>query len=200
MDTLKKLMNPGSVELRDPVAELSFWIETEARAQNIWVPREISRGAAMFTQGDPLECAFLLQSGLVKLVYATPSGDEWIKSLIVDSGLFGATNAEQSSPVTYSAIAIEPSIIVALPIDWFASQIAASPQCADRYDRFIEWVLLRKEKRERDLLCLSAEERYLDLIANEATLLARLPQADIAGFLRITPVAFSRIKRRLRDG
>lgn len=43
----------------------------------------------------------------------------------------------------------------------------------------------------------SPEDRYRALQGNAADALARLAQGDIARFLGITPIAFSRIKRRM---
>jgi len=45
---------------------------------------------------------------------------------------------------------------------------------------------------------MSPEARYRLLRTGAAAALARLPQGDVARFLGVTPVAFSRIKRRLQ--
>jgi hypothetical protein len=58
-------------------------------------------------------------------------------------------------------------------------------------------LVARKQQREEALLCDSAETRYRNMLKDEPALLARLPQGDIARFLRVTPIAFSRIKRRV---
>lgn len=193
-------MNLGSGESANPALVLASAVAERANAHGLGAPRGIAKSAAIFDQGAVLGHAFVLASGLVKLVYATPDGNEWIKSLIVDQCLFGPSGPDLSAPIAYSAVAIEPSTIVTLPLDWLARELATSPDLQAAYSRFIDWVRQRKETREQALLCQSAEERYRDLLANEADLLARLSQADIARFLRITPVAFSRIKRRMRDG
>lgn len=198
MDAIRNPMNLGSVAPSDPAAALAATIAE--RAERFGVRREVARGEALFEQGAPLDRAFVLLSGLVKLVYATASGDEWIKSLIVDRGLFGPSRPGASEAIAFSALTIERSVLIAVPIDWLSREIAESAALAATYARFIDWVRLRKEAREQALLCQSAEERYRDLLANERGLIARLPQADIARFLRITPVAFSRIKRRMRGG
>jgi len=199
MDVAPKPMNLGSVGSSDPVTTLATAIAERAEAQRIGVERAVARGGVVFEQGTPLDRAFILRSGLVKLVYATASGEEWIKSLIVGHGLFGPSR-QGSASIAFSAIAVERSVLVALPLDWLSREIAESSTLAAAHARFIDWVRLRKEAREQALLCQNAEERYRDLLANDADLIARLPQADIARFLRITPVAFSRIKRRMRGG
>jgi len=191
-------MNPGSVPPPDPATALAAAIAERAEAQRIGLERVVARGEAIFEQGEPLDRAFILRSGLVKLVYATASGEEWIKSLIADRNLLGPSGQDRAAPMAYSAIAVERSALIAVPVDWLSREIVASAGLTAAYTRFIDWVRMRKEAREQALLCRSAEERYRDLLANESRLIIRLPQADIARFLRITPVAFSRIKRRMR--
>lgn len=200
MDVAPKPMNLGSVDPSDPATELAAAIAERADAQQIGAWREVGRGEAIFEQGQPLDRAFILRSGLVKLVYATANGEEWIKSLIVDRGVFGPSGQNPSESIGFSALAVEGSDLLAVPIGWLSLAIVESPALAIAQARFIDWVRQRKEKREQALLCQNAEERYRALLANDAGLIARLPQADIARFLRITPVAFSRIKRRMRGG
>ena len=65
---------------------------------------------------------------------------------------------------------------------------------------FSAWVLRRKQAREAALLSMTPEARYRALLTHAPDALARLPQGDIARFLGITPIAFSRIKRRMKDG
>jgi hypothetical protein len=66
------------------------------------------------------------------------------------------------------------------------------------YADFTDWIRQRKAVREQSLLCDSAAERLKRMQLHEPELLRRLPQGDIARFLGITPIAFSRIKKRLR--
>ena len=59
---------------------------------------------------------------------------------------------------------------------------------------------LAKEKRERELLTMTPEERYRQFVRDYPHLLDDLPQKDIARHLGITPVGLSRIASRVRAG
>ncbi len=131
--------------------------------------------------------------GLLKLTYLTQEGDERIKSFIVDEGLF----AVDPGGLAFGARALEPSILVRLPLRWVRRQISERPDLQRAQLQFSEWVRRRKSLREQALLCASAAERYRILQAQDQDLIQRLPQGDIARYLGITPIAFSRIKRRL---
>lgn len=54
--------------------------------------------------------------------------------------------------------------------------------------------------READLAQRSATERYQELLRKQPTIVAQVPLHQIAAWLGITPVALSRIRRRLADG
>lgn len=191
-------MNLDLLETSSPVVKLVGALSETARNAGQLRTVSATRGARLFDQGAQVDTVFILQSGLVKLVYETINGDEWIKSLIADCGLFGPSGSDEGKAIAYSARAIEPSTIGQVPLGWIGETLSTSPDLALAYAAFVNWVRQRKEAREAALLCQNAEERYRDLLANSPDLLARLPQADIARYLRITPIAFSRIKRRIR--
>ena len=69
----------------------------------------------------------------------------------------------------------------------------------ERFGRLMaEYLALGLEKRMADLLLLSPEERYIELIrSNKQKILERIPQAYIANYLGITPVSLSRIRNRV---
>ncbi|WBH16796.1 Crp/Fnr family transcriptional regulator [Sphingomonas radiodurans] len=171
-------------------------LQRRAAGDGLWLPSSYPRGGGLLDQGAARDSLFVLISGLVKLTYLSAEGDEWIKSLIVDTGLFGALGSEAGS--RFGASAIEPSVVVELPASWIGAAMAADIGLAAQAGAFNAWLVGRKQAREEALLCQSAEARYRTMLATEPALVARLPQGDIARYLRITPIAFSRIKRRMR--
>ena len=62
---------------------------------------------------------------------------------------------------------------------------------------FLLGVGIKKEIREYELLCLSAEDRYKRLLENAPDILDLVTQNEIARYIGITPVGLSRIKKRV---
>lgn len=181
----------------DP-AHLIATVRELAAASQLWHPIVAADGTFLFEQGDPAEHVWILEEGLVKLSYFTVDGQEWTKSLVVDCGLFaGSIDWTTEEPCRFAAKALENSQLVQLPIDWFRNAIAANSELQSVMAAFGLWLQSRKQQREEALLCQSAEQRYLDFLASAANLSARLPQQEIAKYIGITPVALSRIRRRL---
>jgi CRP-like cAMP-binding protein len=70
-----------------------------------------------------------------------------------------------------------------------------------KFGRLIaEYVLLFVVERNKGLLFLSPEERYLKLMKERPKVMASVPLKYIASYLGITPEALSRIRKRLTEG
>lgn len=171
-----------------------------AQAARLWSVRTLPKGAACFAPGDGSTDVFLMLSGLVKLVYTTQAGEDWIKSFILDRGVFSGRGASDALPgESYGAICLEPCRFVRLPRPFVEGLVMTDPAVGQAYAAFSTWVLARKQAREAALLTMTPEARFRSLSTHAPQALARLPQGDVARFLGITPVAFSRIKRRMLD-
>ncbi len=180
------------------VAKIIDQLREAAQAQGRWKIIAVAKGEALLEQGDQCSDIFVLEAGLVKLSYLTEAGNEWIKSIIVDQGIFGGHAPSNSDePNRFSAHCLENCVLVRLPSPWVRAAIEGDAGLAAAYLGFSEWVGARKARREELLLCQSPEQRYRTLLAEEPALVERLPQGDIARYLRVTPIAFSRIKKRV---
>lgn len=164
-----------------------------AEREYLWRIRTMAKGDAVFGPETDCRDVFLLLNGLVKLSYLAPGGGETIKSFVVDQGMFGR---EDNGP-DFGAYAVEASQLVQLPQSWVLRQVSESEKLQQGYALFLDWIRGRKAERERRLLCLTPQERLLDFRKAEPDLIVRLPEGDIARYLGITPIAYSRIKRRL---
>lgn len=177
-------------------ADFITMLQERASREDMWRLERCERGTELLRQGGAGDQLVVMMSGLAKLTYLTPSGDEWIKSFIVDQGLFGALDGKISR---FGAISLESCTVVRLRVAWVLQEVAADPRLGAQTTALYQSVLDRKQKREEALLCDTAEVRYRKMLDEEPDLLARLPQGDVARYLRVTPIAFSRIKRRVRS-
>ncbi|WP_417363060.1 Crp/Fnr family transcriptional regulator [Galbibacter sp.] len=60
-----------------------------------------------------------------------------------------------------------------------------------------EDLVLKKSQRELCLLHETAQERYLNLVAEQLQLLKEIPLKYIASYIGVTPQALSRIRKRI---
>jgi CRP-like cAMP-binding protein len=70
----------------------------------------------------------------------------------------------------------------------------------ERFGRLIaEFIIVGIVQRNRSLLFLTPEERYLNLMKVRPKVIANIPQQYIAAYLGIQPESLSRIRKRLAD-
>ena len=191
-DGMNRSLDSGS-----PPAALIAELRTLAERDGQWRPAQLVKGSSINLRIDTGVRLIIVESGLVKLSYISAEGDERIKSFIVDEGVFGDFDASEEP--TYGAVCLEPSRIISLPMSWVRRVLVDNPSAQQAVSSFWSWLSRRKRDRENALLCLSPSQRYAAMLSQESCLLGRLSQGDVARYLGVTPVAFSRIKRRLRN-
>ena len=157
-----------------------------------------AKGETLFRTGDVFPDLVIMHKGLVKLTYDTFDGKEWIKSFIDGAGAFTSLASHMTGmPSTFNAIAIEPVEAILVSATDFAKASDSDPALAKAIVAMVQTVALKKELREYALLCTSAEERYQAFLRDHQGIAQRISQVDMARYLGITPVALSRIKKRL---
>jgi CRP-like cAMP-binding protein len=161
------------------------------------------KGETLFSQGQRHPYAYFLRHGLVKLCYVTHSGTERTKSLLQEGQLFASLGSlrPEAAVCGFSAVALEPVEGERFAMDAFVERMEKNLLWERIGRKFFQELAFRKERREYQLLVLSAPERYEQVIQESPELLQRLSQAELARFIGITPVALSRIRgRRSRRG
>jgi CRP-like cAMP-binding protein len=155
-------------------------------------------GEHLFRQGDLDSSLYVVKTGLLKAYYLSENGKENIKSFVMPGEQIGSLAAGyQQETCTFSLICLEQSELAAVR---FTDLYEASRVDIELSAGIVDFLLrfgIRKEVREYELLCLSAEERYIRLIANKPELLDHVTQNEIARYLGVTPVGLSRIKTRV---
>ncbi|WP_114097082.1 Crp/Fnr family transcriptional regulator [Thalassospira profundimaris] len=157
-----------------------------------------AKGTRIIQQGDICRDVIFLRKGLAQMSYVTFEGKEWIKSFFAENSVMGSRRCQiMNAPSHFAITCLEDCDITAFPYDGIRKAAAASPELMAQFFDFNEQVSLRKEKREYEFLCLSAQDRYLGFLEDYAAIVPRLTQAQIASFIGITPIALSRIRKRL---
>lgn len=160
----------------------------------------ISKGSYLFRQGDQVENLYIIRAGLVKAYYETYNGKEMIKSFIKEGGAIGSMRAiVNKEPTPFTVLCLEDSVVIGVKYSTLFALVEQNGEFTRGLNTMLLHLAQKKEQREYELLCLSAEERYQNFCQREPDLIRRLSQKDIARYLGITAVALSRIKRRMRS-
>jgi len=159
-----------------------------------------TRGEHLFRQGDRDSALYYIRRGILKAYYLTEDGREQVKSLVGEGTIMGSlTAAYKGGMNSFSLVALEDATLVRFEFGDMQALARRDPEVTERMTDLLFSLAMKKERREYEFLCLSAEERYRLLCERSPELIERVTQQDIALYLGITPVALSRIKKRINS-
>ncbi|MEB0137588.1 MULTISPECIES: Crp/Fnr family transcriptional regulator [unclassified Undibacterium] len=158
-----------------------------------------AKGSDVFAAGQWQPYVYVLRSGIVKLTYLSEAGQEWIKSFIGAGDFFACPNVLIAGLKTdYFATAIEDCEIEQVDYAAVKLLIERYPAWQTAIRHLLSAHIVRKEQRERELLTMAPEARYLSFLHSYPHMAARIQLRDLAHYLGVTPEALSRIRKRLQ--
>jgi len=161
---------------------------------------EKDKGEHIFMQGDADRSLYFVQTGLLKAYYTSEDGKESVKSFLMPNDLIGSlTSSFVDKNCSFNLVCLESAILTKISFDIL---LETSKNNLDVAGDMIEILLrfaMKKEQREYEFLCMSAEERYCKIAKESPMLLEKVTQNDLSRYLGITPVGLSRIKKRVSD-
>ena len=161
------------------------------------IPVKMAREEYVFMQGDSDNSLYFIETGLLKAYYTSIEGKEFVKSFLFPNDLIGSlTSSYSGDTCSFSLICLKSTTLIKIPFIKLQEYSQKDIEIANNMIELLLQFAMKKEKREYEFLCLSAEERYRMLSNNSPTLVDEITQNDLARYLGITPVGLSRIKKR----
>jgi len=160
--------------------------------------KNIIKGECFIREGEiPQNFAFVL-SGLFRYYYIDKKGNNFTKGFFLENTVISSYSALIQKRKSYFTIeALENSVILVVNYDkWkilFEKELC--------WHKFLLFLLEKgyciKEAREREFLLFDAEERYKSFLNTYPGLEKRVKQHLVASYIGITPVALSRIRKKV---
>lgn len=145
----------------------------------------------------PKKFGFVI-SGLFRYFYISDRGYEFTKGIIIEHNFISSYSAMKSNlPSHFFIEALEKSEVLTIPYNKWQQLLKTDVYWMNLLLRFVEKGFAIKEKRERDLLLLNAETRYLNFLKEYPDMEDRISQVIIASYLGIQPESLSRIRKNI---
>lgn len=159
--------------------------------------KSIPKGGFYIRAGEIPKTFAFLSSGLFRYVYIDEEGRQFTKAFMPEFSILSSYSGMiQQSQSHYYIEALEPSKIVEFSYSGWL-KLKETNHCWDRFlIAMLEKGYMKKESRERELLLLSAEDRYRIFLDEYPSLESRVKQHMIASYLGITPESLSRIRKK----
>lgn len=152
--------------------------------------------AHVFMQGENNQYIYIINRGVLKAYYHSEEGKEYIKSFLFAGDVIASLQALGGGKCSFSLQCLRPTQLIKLPYQQIKEDAKQNPELAVGVIELLTAFGIKKEQREFELLCLSAEQRYKNLLTRAPDIYSNVTQNDIAHYLGITPVALSRIKNK----
>ena len=161
-------------------------------------PLKLQKGQHFLKIGDvPDKMGFVI-SGIFRVYYNDEDGNERILVFRGENRFLSAyRSVQENEPSWYGIQALEPSFLICMHLKELKKHFSEHSCWNDVARKYLEDLFIEKEMRERDLLSFDVTTRYLNFQKRYPDVEARVSQYHIASYLGITPVALSRIRKRI---
>ena len=160
--------------------------------------RRLAEKEFLLHAGDKATLAAFIVSGAVREFFTDADGNEFNKSFGFKGDFTGSY---------YDLLSGKESIASIQALTGTELLVAPITVVLGFYERSLEWqrvarimaesLFRRKARREYEFISQSAEERYRDFMERHSDMLPKITQYHLASYLGITPVALSRIRKRV---
>lgn len=170
--------------------------------------REYTADESIYSQGDPANSVFYLQSGKVKLTVVSASGKEAVIAHLQAGSFFGETSMAGEALRTSSVCTLEPSLIFRLDKTTMLDLLSREPEFADHFRAYLLSRNIRMVADLVDHLFNSSEKRLarlLMLMANygqesqPTPLIPKISQESLAEMIGTTRSRVSFFLNRFRE-
>lgn len=159
---------------------------------------ELKKKDAFVQAGKIQKAIGFIAEGLVRSFFVDNSGNEITVGFYPEGDY--ATHYPafiNRKPSSYTIQCLEPTTMVCLSFEDMQAVYAASPGF-ERYGRLIaEKILSRQQARIESFIFQTAEERYLDFIAQHPSLFNRVSLSHLCSYLGIERQSLTRIRQKL---
>ena len=170
--------------------------------------REYLEGEAVFSQGDPANAVFYIETGNVRLTVVSTSGKEAVIAHLPPGSFFGEACLAGEAQRMASANALQTSSIVRIDKAVMQNLLQSEPRFAEQ---FLAHLLCRNNRMQADLVdhlfnsCEKRLARLLMLMANfgqetkPIPVIAKISQETLAEMIGTTRSRVSFFLNRFRD-
>ena len=166
-------------------------------AESFFEPVFFDKGQILEIENKPVKYLYFINSGFIRIFY-NENGVQITTHINCPSGFITSFNSFINGTASHDNVeCITPCQVLRITKSNFDNLCQKSPKWADFARIIYEKSVIYNEQRTRDIMNLSAEDRYLNLLKYNPDIIKNVPLQYIASFIGIKPESLSRIRKNL---
>ena len=188
-----------SLTTRDVARELARRYSTMTHEEldmleSILVPMKFQKNEMILAEGQICTNIYWLAKGLIRQFYYK-NGKELTEYMAAENHICMCIESLfKEEPTRLQMMAIEPTILFALPKDALEQASIKSVNIQMLYRKILEESLILSQVHADMLRFETAQDRYVKLVKSQPQLVLRAPLVFIASYLQMTPETLSRVR------
>lgn len=155
------------------------------------------KGCHPIHAGDEVTFFYAIKRGLVRGYYINENGVDITKCFSNENGFFGSECFRTNKPSTFHVECIEDCECIKIPYSFVREAITLDSGLGEYIQQKYLEEIEKLEIRTKDLLQLSAEERYSNFMKEYPWIKDRIPLKLVASYIGINAGSLSRIRKAL---
>lgn len=194
-----------SLTTRDIARELARRYSTMTHEEldvleSVLVPMKFQKGEMILSEGETCTNIYWIAKGLVRQFYYK-NGKELTEYMATENHICMCIESLfKEEPTRLQIVALEPTIVFALPKDALEQASIKSVNIQMLYRKILEESLILSQIHADMLRFESAQDRYVKLVKSQPQLVLRAPLVYIASYLQMTPETLSRVRTAVVTG
>ena len=188
-----------SLTTRDVARELARRYSTMTHEEldmleSILVPMKFQKNEMILAEGQICTNIYWVAKGLIRQFYYK-NGKELTEYMAAENHICMCIESLfKEEPTRLQMMAIEPTILFALPKDALEQASIKSVNIQMLYRKILEESLILSQVHADMLRVETAQDRYVKLVKSQPQLVLRAPLVFIASYLQMTPETLSRVR------
>ena len=152
----------------------------------------------LIDEGSLKTTVFFIKKGIVRCYCINEKGEEITFGLVTENQIISNIDTIlYDRPSNFYFEALEETKTFSIDYSIVENIIESNPKLQKNRKFFAQKMMKLQHERVKSFVLLNPEERYLDFIKKNPSLVNRVPGKYIANVLGITPVSLSRIRARV---
>ncbi|MDU5333965.1 MAG: Crp/Fnr family transcriptional regulator [Enterococcus sp.] len=193
----KEVSQMQSSKLLTDFFQLNLSAELKKQIDNLVLPVSFSKGETLLHEGEQGTCLYFILQGVVRGYYIDADGNDITKCFSAENEFCSTEGFRTKQPSSFTIECLEDCQCFVFYYTFLRQLMTESQQVNDAIRELFQEEVEKQERKNRNLVLLSAEERYRDFCQSFPELMDRVPLRCIASYIGIHFGSLSRIRSKM---